>query len=703
MAHQTHQRLVGIALLFLFFAAISFASPAANAGTDQTTTVGQNISANGASSTCSGCSITSYNWNFGDNGTASGVSATHSYSSAGSYSVTLTIVANNSEISSDTFTATVQSGDATPPAITHTNITDWTQNTVLSVSATITDNVGVSSATLYYKNSTDGATFSSTSMSSNGNTYSGTIPSSATNGTNISYYISASDGSSNSISYPAGGSSSPLVANLLETDIVAPITTFVSVAGDSSSPYWVTSGASNNAQVLAVGESGMLCRMGPSNTNYSGMTVGYVDCTISGTSANCTDSIVDGNYTRYVACKDSSGNEQTNASTLTVSFGVDSTAPVSLSSITATELSGRVRMRWTPSTDNTSGVSVHKIYRSASCASNYSSIASVGSAVSEYNDTTGASGIDYCYRIYAQDAAGTLASTSPTTAAITFGAPRITALSMSLSSGTLTLSTTTSENATCRYSASNAGFSSMSSEFTTGQNTTAHSVGVSGTSGSIIYYASCADTLGNAMSTANSTNYMFASASTTTGSTGNTGAGGNVAQGQPAPSDSETQTEPAQPAQPAEPNAPAPRETQASIIAPTAVSEGETVTITLVDAVGAPISGANVIVTGPAGNKLEYITDSNGQFRFTALSEGTYSYAVEGVQLTSSAQTSATKSQAATPSVVEQASAPEGAATEGAPSAGWGALFLVGAGLLVVAVLGGAAYLLLSKKGRKGL
>jgi PKD repeat protein len=84
--------------------------PSANfVATPAATTVGTPIGFNGSASTDVGGSITGYAWNFGDGTTGSGVTASHSYATAGTYSVSLTVTDNagltNSIASSVTITA----------------------------------------------------------------------------------------------------------------------------------------------------------------------------------------------------------------------------------------------------------------------------------------------------------------------------------------------------------------------------------------------------------------------------------------------------------------------------------------------------------------------------------------------------------------------------------------------------------------------
>jgi PKD repeat protein len=49
------------------------------------------VTVNGAGSSDRDGTITSYAWTFGDGGTATGVTAAHTYAAAGSYTITLTV------------------------------------------------------------------------------------------------------------------------------------------------------------------------------------------------------------------------------------------------------------------------------------------------------------------------------------------------------------------------------------------------------------------------------------------------------------------------------------------------------------------------------------------------------------------------------------------------------------------------------------
>ncbi|MGH9968305.1 MAG: PKD domain-containing protein [Pyrinomonadaceae bacterium] len=84
-------------------------SPVANAGGAYNGFVAQNLALSGANSFDSDGTITSYAWSFGDGGTASGVTPTHAYASAGTYNVVLTVTDNLGAQATANTTATITS------------------------------------------------------------------------------------------------------------------------------------------------------------------------------------------------------------------------------------------------------------------------------------------------------------------------------------------------------------------------------------------------------------------------------------------------------------------------------------------------------------------------------------------------------------------------------------------------------------------
>ncbi|OPY25105.1 MAG: Disaggregatase related repeat protein [Methanomethylovorans sp. PtaU1.Bin073] len=81
-------------------------APVADAGEDQATTTGSSISFDGSGST-DDKGIVLYSWDFDDGTTSTGVSVTHAYTTAGTYTVTLNVTDESSQSDSDTLKVVV--------------------------------------------------------------------------------------------------------------------------------------------------------------------------------------------------------------------------------------------------------------------------------------------------------------------------------------------------------------------------------------------------------------------------------------------------------------------------------------------------------------------------------------------------------------------------------------------------------------------
>jgi dipeptidyl aminopeptidase/acylaminoacyl peptidase len=82
--------------------------PVANAGQDQTVIVNEIATFDGSGSTDSDGTLETYAWDFGDTSIGSGMTTSHAYTVAGTYTVTLTVTDNEGLTGSDTTVITVQ-------------------------------------------------------------------------------------------------------------------------------------------------------------------------------------------------------------------------------------------------------------------------------------------------------------------------------------------------------------------------------------------------------------------------------------------------------------------------------------------------------------------------------------------------------------------------------------------------------------------
>jgi len=82
-------------------------APVADAGPDQTSMVDTELTFDGSGSYDIDDGIKAYGWDFGDQTSGSGITATHAFSIAGTYTVTLKVTDNSNETSTDTIQVTV--------------------------------------------------------------------------------------------------------------------------------------------------------------------------------------------------------------------------------------------------------------------------------------------------------------------------------------------------------------------------------------------------------------------------------------------------------------------------------------------------------------------------------------------------------------------------------------------------------------------
>jgi PKD repeat protein len=125
-------------------------APTANAGGPYTGAVGTSVQFNGSQSTAvSGTTISSYSWSFGDGTTSVGVNPTHTYLTAGTYTVKLAVTDSTGAIDTASATATISSIAPPPPTIAvssqilQTIITDYGVSLIQPFYASDTNSDGI--------------------------------------------------------------------------------------------------------------------------------------------------------------------------------------------------------------------------------------------------------------------------------------------------------------------------------------------------------------------------------------------------------------------------------------------------------------------------------------------------------------------------------------------------------------------------------
>ena len=87
--------------------------PVADAGPDQSAYVDETVYFDGSDSTDDG-EIVSYEWDFGDGTTGSGITVEHVYTAEGEYTITLTVADNGGLTGSDTAIVTISTAPVAP-------------------------------------------------------------------------------------------------------------------------------------------------------------------------------------------------------------------------------------------------------------------------------------------------------------------------------------------------------------------------------------------------------------------------------------------------------------------------------------------------------------------------------------------------------------------------------------------------------------
>jgi hypothetical protein len=186
--------------------------PTAHAGSDQAVIAGTTVMFDGSAST-DNVGIVDYTWTFTDGTlqTLHGSSPNYKFNNIDDFKITLRVTDAANNWDTDIIWVNVTAvPDTTSPTITHTPITDIKLGKPLVISAKITDNIEVTYAGLFYRQSGD-TIFTEVAMTNTiSDEWEAEIPSSAITTAGIEYYIYATDGV-NDVTQPEGN---PYVVNV---------------------------------------------------------------------------------------------------------------------------------------------------------------------------------------------------------------------------------------------------------------------------------------------------------------------------------------------------------------------------------------------------------------------------------------------------------------------------------------------------------
>jgi hypothetical protein len=188
-----------------FFTIQDTQAPMAHAGLDQAVIEGTTVTFDGSTST-DNVGIVDYTWTFIDGSlqTLYGSSPNYRFNDVGDFKISLSVADAEDNTDTDTMWVNVTIvPDTTLPTITHTPIASITVGEPLLISAEITDDIEVTDASLFYRQSGE-AEYTEVAMTNTlDNEWTAEIPSSAITTVGIEYYIFATDGV-NDATLPAG-------------------------------------------------------------------------------------------------------------------------------------------------------------------------------------------------------------------------------------------------------------------------------------------------------------------------------------------------------------------------------------------------------------------------------------------------------------------------------------------------------------------
>ena len=197
------------------------------------------VSFDGSLSTDPDGTVATWRWDLGDGTFSDLKSPSHTYLSAGLYTVRLTVTDNEGLTHTDTTLATVAGDlDLSGPFIEHTEIEDGQPvNQSVAVRATIRDPSGVASAVLLYRPLGGLQTQFAPLLPVGGGLYEGVIPAHAVTAAGVEYWIVATDSVSpdaNISDSPQGAPGPDVYDFLVRSDVDAPAITHIPVANNQA-------------------------------------------------------------------------------------------------------------------------------------------------------------------------------------------------------------------------------------------------------------------------------------------------------------------------------------------------------------------------------------------------------------------------------------------------------------------------------------
>ena len=496
------------------------------AGTTQTTlSLTTNEAATCRYSTTAGIAYASMTLTFSTTGgtaqatTVTGLKNGTSYT----YYVRCKDTAGNANTSDYPISFSVAAADTTPPVLSAGAPTGSLAAGTTQTTLSLTTN---EAATCRYS-TTAGIAYASMTLtfSTTGGTAQATTVTGLKSGTSYTYYVRCKDTAGN-----ANTSDYPISFSVAAADTTPPVRSAGSPTGT------LAAGTTQTTLSLATNEAATCRYSTTAGVAYASMTKTFSGAGGTAQSTTVTGLVNGTTYNYYVRCQDTAGNANPDdyIITFSVASAADTTPPVRSAGAPTGTLAAGTTQTTLSLTTNEAATCRYSTTAGVAYASMTKTFTGAGGTAQSATVTGLANGTTYNYYVRCQDTAGnanpddylitfSVANAADTTPPVrSAGAPTGT-----LAAGTTqtTLSLTTNEAATCRYSATaGVAYASMTATFT-GAGGTAQSATITGlvNGATYNYYVRCQDTAGNANPDDYLITFSVASAGTTTATSSFTG------------------------------------------------------------------------------------------------------------------------------------------------------------------------------------